>query len=326
MPELPEVETIRMQLEKAIVGLRIKDIEVLRSKSFTGEIRVIRGIRVIRVRRRAKIQFIELENGVSLAIHLKMTGQLIWREPNQEGAGGTKVSKVSEGESTTKLLRRPLAEGKGDALVPKTNLYDTSELPNKYTRVVINFSNGSKLYFNDLRVFGWIKVMQNAKIKMQNDNPKFKNIDDEFDKYGPEAIDESTFTLEYFRKMLSKTSRAVKLAILDQEKLAGVGNIYANEALFRAGIGPGKEAKKLRNKEIEKLRNEIINVLREAIKYGGTSDKDEAFRQIDGSKGGYQKFLQVYNREGLPCGKCGELIKKVKIGGRGSYFCSKCQK
>ena len=87
-----------------------------------------------------------------------------------------------------------------------------------------------------------------------------------------------------------------------------------------------KEAKKLRNGEIEKLRMEIIKVLREAIKHGGTSDSDEAFRQIDGSKGGYQKYLKVYNREGLPCIKCGELIKKVKVGGRGSYYCPICQK
>lgn len=322
MPELPEVETIRSQLDKAITGLIIADIEVLRESSFAKASEDLDpiGKKVLGVGRRAKITIIELENGLSLAIHLKMTGQLIYRSDRRE------VVRDKNERVETFIRRLPdmrQVDVFGVTDNGRSKPYDVGELPNKYTRVIISFTDGSKLYFNDLRMFGWIKIIRST-TSIKSTTGTTSN-DFNLDKYGPEAIDEETFTFEYFKNMLAKTSRAVKLAILDQEKLAGVGNIYANEALFRAGILPTKKASILGYEDIKILREEIIKVLREAIAKGGTSDNDEAFRQLDGQKGGFQQYLQVYNREGKPCPKCGEPINKMKVGGRGTYWCPGCQ-
>ncbi|MFH1840660.1 MAG: DNA-formamidopyrimidine glycosylase [Candidatus Shapirobacteria bacterium] len=264
MPELPEVETIRLQLDKAIRGRRIVGVEVLTPKSFLGDPKKIIGKKVLGVERRAKITLIRLKDGFCLAIHLKLTGQLIF----------------------------------------------DADFDRKYIRVIITFDNGKRLFFNDLRIFGWIKIVKN-------------NLD--LEKLGPEAIDEQTFNLKYFQDVLAKTNRAIKLVILDQKILAGVGNIYANEALFAAKIDPRRPAKSLKFEEIKFLRQEIITVLREAITHHGTSDKDEAYRQLNGRKGQYQRYLQVYGRTGQVCPKCGTVIRRIKIGGRGTFFCQKCQ-
>jgi formamidopyrimidine-DNA glycosylase len=112
---------------------------------------------------------------------------------------------------------------------------------------------------------------------------------------------------------------------MEQKLLAGVGNIYANEALFAARIDPRRPSKSLKLEEIKILRQKIRVILQEAIKHHGTSDRDEAYRQLNGEKGAYQKYLQVYNRAGQPCLRCGALIKRVKIGGRGTFYCPKCQ-
>jgi formamidopyrimidine-DNA glycosylase len=264
MPELPEVETIRLQLDKVIKGLRIVDIKILRPKNFIGNPKMVIGKKVLGVERRAKITLIKLEENLFLAIHLKLNGQLIF----------------------------------------------DADFDRKYTRVIIIFDNGKKLYFNDLRAFGWVRVVKN-------------HLD--LDKTGPEAVDEKEFTPDYLQKILSKSNRAVKLVIMDQKLLAGVGNIYASEALFAAKIAPRRLAKSLNLLETRLLRQKIITVLRGAIKHHGTSDRDEAYRQLNGEKGAYQKYLQVYNRAGQPCLRCGALIKRVKIGGRGTFYCPKCQ-
>jgi len=295
MPELPEVETIRLQLEQKIKGLRITGIEVLTKKSFMGEERDLKGLRVLGVERRGKITIIELEKGVSLAIHLKLTGQLIYRE-----------------------------EDKGKYCEQKDGPFAVCELPNKFTRVIISFDppssrqpaglrRASKLYFNDLRIFGWVRVVGDI-----------GEVGGE--KLGPEANDEKSFSFEYFKNILSKTKKPVKLVIMDQEKLAGVGNIYANEALFAAGIVPTRKANELSEDDIKILRNSILKVLQEAIKHKGSSDRDEAYRQITGEKGTHQNYLQVYGRAGQECPRCGGIIKRIALGGRGTFYCGNCQK
>ena len=286
MPELPEVETIKRQLDEKLKGLKIAKIEVLNKKSFIGEAKEIKGKIVCGVGRRAKITLIELSNGVYLAIHLKLTGQLIYREKS----------------------------GKEKTLVEENSgPFAIKELPNKFTRVIITFDNNGKLYFNDLRMFGWIKVVR-----------EIGEIAKE--KLGPEAIDETAFSLDYFHQVLAKSRKPIKLVIMDQTKIAGVGNIYANEALFSAGILPSRPANSLSDKEAEKLRGAIIAVLNEAIRQKGTSDKDEAFRQISGKKGNFQKFLAVYGRAGQACPNCGKIIKRIALGGRGTFFCPACQR
>ena len=238
---------------------------------------------------------IELEDGLCLAIHLKLTGQLIYRDKRQE------------------ISNKEICEKEGPFAV--------CELPNKFTRVIITFDNGGKLYFNDLRTFGWIKIIQSSKFKVQS----CEQISG-LGKLGPEANDEKAFTLDYFKEILSKTKKPIKLVILDQEKLAGVGNIYANEALFMAGVMPTRPANSLSGEEIRKLREAIIKVLNESIKFKGTSDKDEAYRQLSGEKGEYQFRLRVYDKTGQKCPGCSGTIKRIAVGGRGTFFCPECQK
>ena len=286
MPELPEVETIRLQLDQFLRGLTIVDLKILNPKSFLGQPELVRGKKIIGVKRRAKITLIELEGGICLAVHLKLTGQLIYRDKKKEKEKG-------------------ICEEEGP--------FDVCELPNKFTRVIFDLDNGSRLFFNDLRAFGWIKVIRDI-----------REIGEE--KLGPEANDQKTFTLNYFQEMLAKTKKPIKLVLLDQKKLAGVGNIYANEALFRASILPTRPANSLSKEETEKLRNEIIKVLNEAIKFKGTSDRDEAYRQATGEKGEFQKHLKVYGKTGQKCPKCESVIKRITVGGRGTFICPKCQK
>ena len=307
MPELPEVETVRLQLNKALKGLIISGVEVLKEKQFIGDQKLIIGEKITSVGRRAKIILIELENGDILAVHLKMTGQLIYRESTKLQVPSTKQDK-------------------------KTGRYDVDNLPNKYTRIILSFNDDSKLYFNDLRTFGWMRIVNSEKFlpSLGSFGGAGKDQKSEIEKLighlGPEAIDEKTFTLEYFQNILSKSKKPIKLVIMDQEKVAGVGNIYANEALFMAGIDPRRKADSLKTSEIKKLYQAIIDVLLEAIKFNGTSDRDEAFRQIDGQKGSYQQHLRVYARAKQECPVCGGEIKKIKIGGRGTFYCEKCQK
>ena len=286
MPELPEVETIRLQLDQFLRGLTIVDLKILNPKSFLGQPELVRGKKIIGVKRRAKITLIELEGGICLAVHLKLTGQLIYRDKKKEKEKG-------------------ICEEEGP--------FDVCELPNKFTRVIFDLDNGSRLFFNDLRAFGWIKVIRDI-----------REIGEE--KLGPEANDQKTFTLNYFQEMLAKTKKPIKLVLLDQKKLAGVGNIYANEALFRASILPTRPANSLSKEETEKLRNEIIKVLNEAIKFKGTSDRDEAYRQATGEKGEFQKHLKVYGKAGQKCPRCEGVIKRITVGGRGTFICPRCQK
>lgn len=277
MPELPEVETIRLQLNQALKGLKVREVQVLSPKNFIGNAKDLIGQKITGVERRAKMIIIRLADGNCLAIHLKLTGQLIYAA----------------------RLRQKLRRG------------EVGQLPNKFTRVIIEFNDNSRLFFNDLRKFGWMRMACEKELQTE--------------KLGPEANNEKTFSLEYFRRILSRSRKPVKLVLLDQEKIAGIGNIYANEALFLAGILPSRPANSLKLKEIAKLREVIIGVLNEAIKHRGTSDRDEAYRQINGQKGSHQNYLWVYGRAGQKCRKCQVVIKRIKIGGRGTFFCPKCQ-
>lgn len=290
MPELPEVETIKLQLDQTLKGRKITKIEVLSRKNFFGQIDEVIGRKVEGVERRAKIILVKLSGEKCLAVHLKLTGQLIYHSADD------KVLNYLEKENGP---------------------FSVKQLPNKFTTVIVFFDNSGKLYFNDLRKFGWMKVVDCK--EGECNLPELK-------KFGPEAIDEKTLTLTYLKRILAKSKKPVKLVILDQEKLAGVGNIYANEALFMAGIMPTRPANSLIDKEIENLRDSILKVLRDSIAHKGTSDKDEAYRQISGEKGDFQNYLRVYRKDKEKCPRCGNVIKKIKVGGRGTFYCSKCQK
>ncbi len=287
MPELPEVETLRRQLSEKITGKKIAGVEVLKNKCFKGNKADIIGKEITNIRRQAKIIIIDLTNNHHLLIHLKMTGQLIYR--------------------------RSLEETKPYDFKPPGNIYDVNRLPNKYTRVILRFQDKTYLLFNNLRTFGWIKIIKTKQLK--------KNLKN-FSGINPLS---SQFTVEYLNKIASQTGRAIKLLLMDQKKIAGIGNIYANEALFCAQIHPKQPSKDVPIKKLGKLHQCIIKILEKALNYKGTTDKDEAFRTATGQRGGMQKHLKVYGKEGEKCPKCTGKIEKIKVSGRGTYFCPSCQ-
>lgn len=281
MPELPEVETVRSQLEKVLKGKVVKEVEVLREKSFRGQEKNLIGGRIVRVERKAKLLCL-LTRKNCLLVHLKMTGQLVWVEK-----GG---KRVAGGHPSSDWV---------------------NELPSKHTRVIISFGRG-KLYFNDMRVFGWMNLIK-------------KSEWEELKKKMPVDVIDRGFTKNYFKEVLEGSKRAVKLVIMDQKKIGGVGNIYANDGLFLAGIKPEREAKSLSNNEVKKLWSSLRKVVNEGLKLGGATASDEKFVDVYGMGGEYQKKFKVYGREGERCCHCGKKIKKVKLGGRGTYFCGNCQ-
>ncbi|MDO8551357.1 MAG: bifunctional DNA-formamidopyrimidine glycosylase/DNA-(apurinic or apyrimidinic site) lyase [bacterium] len=285
MPELPEVETIKRSLAKALVGKIIKDIEVRKPKIFQGDRNEVIGRKIESVERKGKVLIVNLEGEKSLMIHFKLTGQMVWASQ-----AGTSIT-----------LGHPIP-------------YAGSTLPAKTTHVIFDI-NGGKLFYNDVRQFGWIKVVQNSE-------SSFGNL---LGKLGPEPFDKD-FNLDYLKKVFSKTSKPVKLVLLDQEKMAGIGNIYANEALFEAKIMPARKANSLGDKEIEKLQEAIILVLEEGIKYGGSSAADEAYIQPDGNPGRYQEHFRVYQKKGQKCPRCKGVVERINLGGRGTFYCPACQR
>ncbi|MDP2585426.1 MAG: zinc finger domain-containing protein, partial [Candidatus Levybacteria bacterium] len=190
-------------------------------------------------------------------------------------------------------------------------------LPSKYSHIIfaLDPSAGSGqaafLYFNDLRQFGWIKVVKKDEV-MQI--PFFKEM-------GPEPLKD--LTLEKLKEIVSKSNLAIKVLLMDQKKIGGIGNIYANDALFDAKIYPQRKAKDLKSEEIEKLYEAILHILQKSLDCGGSSD--ENFVNALGQEGNYQKHALVYGREGEKCRVCGSKIQKIQLGGRGTYFCPVCQ-
>ncbi len=282
MPELPEVETVKRQLKKVVLGCRINQIEVLEKKQFFGSPEAIIGQKIKEISRRAKVLIIGLDS-LSLLIHLKMTGQIIYLSKKKKPIG----------------LGHPLP-------------FSPNQLPNKATRVIIQLDDGSRIFFNDLRKFGWLKILTKSEAKR------------EFSILGPEPL-RKDFKINQLKDVLAKTSREIKIVLMDQTKIAGIGNIYANEILFKVGLNPRRQANLLSNRETEKLYQVIREVLLEAIKHGGTSAADKAYLRPDASLGRYQNFLKVYQREGKECFNCSKKIKKIIQAGRGTFFCSKCQ-
>ena len=300
MPELPEVETIRLGLEKYLVGCKIIDVEIKIPKMLAGSAKQIIGAKIIGLKRIGKGLIIELDNDFVLAVHLKMTGQLVYSD----------------------------SKTKGLTLSPKVG---GPTLPSKYTHVIFKLKTpaaakalaskqNSYLYYNDLRQFGWVKVVRKDEL-MQI--PFFKEM-------GPEPPvakamgGQAPLNLSKFIEILGKSNTAIKVLIMDQKKIGGIGNIYANDALFKAKIDPRRSAKQITPEEAKRLYEATIYVLKKSLEYGGSSD--ENFVNALGQEGNYQKHALVYGREGEKCPDCNSRVQKIKLGGRGTYFCPKCQK
>lgn len=288
MPELPEVETIKLGLREYLIGKKIIDIQIRIPKIFVGSAERIVGAKIIGLKRIGKGLIIELDNDYVLAVHLKMTGQLVY----------------SDNETKNLTLSAKIGG---------------TTLPSKYTHIIFILGNGAFLYYNDLRQFGWIKVVKNSEL-MQI--PFFKEI-------GPEptfakASAGKALTFNGFRKIALSSNAVIKVLLMDQKKIGGIGNIYANDALFKAGINPRRKGKTLNEREIKKLYDAIYFVLKKGLEYGGSSD--ENFVNALGQEGNYQDHTLIYGKQEEKCRGCGGIIQKIKLGGRGTYFCPICQR
>jgi formamidopyrimidine-DNA glycosylase len=194
---------------------------------------------------------------------------------------------------------------------PTSDMY-VQVLPNKSTRIIFHLSSGSTLYFNDQRKFGWVKVFTPDSLAQFQHGLGVDILDPEF-------------TLDYFSSQLRSTSRPIKLVLLDQTKFAGIGNIYANDALFLAKIHPLTPASQIRPNLALNLWQSVSSVINQGITHGGSTTKDKKYLRPDGSTGSHQYHFQVYQRAGEPCSICGRPIQRLVLGGRGTFFCSHCQ-
>lgn len=278
MPELPEVESIKSQLKPNVLEKIISNIEILSPKNFAGDKKDVIGKKIISVDRYGKVLVIKLTK-LFLNIHFKLSGQI--------------------------LFAKNVDKAVFKNIIPFTG---GNKMPGNTTRVIIKFTDGSGLFFNDLRKFGWIKV--------SNKPLKPKGID----------VLDKQFTVKYLTAILKKTRKPIKVLLMDQDLITGIGNIYANDSLFLAKIHPQRLSNSLIEKEIKLLHATIKQTISEGIRDCGSSGADEAFILPDGSRGNHQRNFLVYQRERKPCFVCKTIIKRIKHNGRSSFFCPNCQK
>ncbi len=273
MPELPEVQTILTTLQPRILGLRIEFVDVFLEKIVKSPhprefVTLLQGRAITGLRRRGKYLLLELDGTYILAVHLRMTGGLVY--------AGTETPR------------------------------------DRHTHLVFHLSNSAELRFQDLRQFGTMNLM----------------LLDEFDsfcarkKLGPDALDPA-LTRGLFEKRFQGRRGQIKKLLLDQSLVTGIGNIYANEILWRARVAPERTAESLTPGELGRLYQAMRSLLRAAVAHRGTTLRD--YVDGEGNPGGFQSQLAVHGREGEPCPKCGKEIIRLKTGGRSSFVCPGCQ-
>jgi formamidopyrimidine-DNA glycosylase len=271
MPELPEVETIVRDLNARLAGLAITEVTVHWPGSIDAPdprtfVQLLTGRTLTGVHRRGKWVIIDLDDGQTLLVHLRMTGQLV--------------------------------------LESKRNAED------KYARLTFSLDNGQRLRFSDMRKFGRLILTRDPS--------------DVLGGLGPEPLADD-FTVQRFESMLASRRGRIKSLLLDQQFLAGLGNIYVNEALWRACIHPLRSADSLTTEEVARLHRAIRSVLGAAIDEGGTTLENGNFRRADGAAGEYASQLLAYGRAEEPCAGCGTAIERIVVGQRSTYYCPKCQ-
>lgn len=295
MPELPEVETVRRGLNQNILGKKITEIQILKPKLVRNDLGKFREILIgnsfENIDRIGKLLIFKLSNnsplirglgGLFLLTHLKMTGQLIYQQGAKKVMGG------------------------------HYDPYSSSEFPNKHSHVIFDFGGKGNLFYNDMRQFGYLEIV---------DKERLKEIRK---KYGIEPGTKN-YTWENFRGILLKRHRMIlKAFLLNQQIISGLGNIYVDEACFRSKIFPDRKVGSLSDKEAKLLFQNIREIIAEAIEMGGTTFRN--YRDALGGKGNFTDKLQVYGRGKQDCLVCGEKIVKIKLAGRGTHFCPKCQK
>lgn len=288
MPELPEVETVRLQLLDKVIGKTINDVEVFHSKAVEHDENIddkLSGKMFKHIERIGKLLIFSFqdEEDLFMLAHLKMTGQFFYVDQNGDVVGGG--HSLSESEKI--------------------------DFPHKHSRVAFHFSDHTTLYFNDMRLFGYTKLADVADVAQAKS------------RFGPEPINPN-FDCEWFSQKLKRRNTPIKAALLDQTFVAGLGNIYVDEALWRAKVSPTRKASEISDTEAKLLCKTSGDVMKESIKVGGTTFQH--FADTDGKSGNFTKYLQVFGQQGKPCSRCQTTIEKTRCAGRGTHYCPKCQK
>jgi formamidopyrimidine-DNA glycosylase len=287
MPELPEVENVRLQLRHKVSGKTIDSVEVFHSKTVAHddliEDKLIKKT-IKDIDRIGKLMIFSFtgEDDLFLLSHLKMTGQFFFVDSSGQIAGGGHTMTAAD-----------------------------MDLPSRHTRVTFHFTDRSALHFNDMRLFGYTKLANAKEVAAARA------------KFGPEPI-ENGFDTEWFVKNIRKRKATVKAVLLDQSFVAGLGNIYVDEALWRAKVRPTRRANKLTKKEAALLAQTSGDVMKESIAVGGTTFQH--FKDTGGENGNFTDYLQVFGQQGSKCSRCGSVIKKIRCAGRGTHYCPGCQK
>jgi formamidopyrimidine-DNA glycosylase len=288
MPELPEVETVKRGLAKALPGKKIADFDSDWHKAVNRPVkeyrRILKGLKVLGVGRRGRMLILDLSQRWKIFVHLKMTGQLVFRDKKQCLIGGHPIEQ------------------------------SCANLPNKYTHAKFTFSDGSNLFFNDVRKFGWVRLFTGVEL-----DHAIKRMS-----LGPEPLTKD-FSVDYLWQMMKKRPRSkIKQFIMDNKVVVGVGNIYSDEVCFYARVRPDRLVRTIKKAQAKKIHDGIIKILKAAIKAQGTTFSN--YVNSNGEAGAYTRQLKVYQRYGEKCFHCRGIIKRMKIGGRTSSFCPACQR
>ena len=289
MPELPEVEVVKRSLTRKVQNLIIQKVNIkdskLRYHIDKNKFRKITGLRIKKIERKSKFLLFFLNKNFIMMVHLGMTGKFFFVD-----------------RKNTKL---------------KTSFYYNIDYKKeqKYDRVEFILNKNQKLIYNDVRKFGFIKLLRNKKYK---NNFHLKHL-------GPEPL-KNTFNYTYFKNYIKGRSRVIKDILMDQKFVSGLGNIYANEILFLSKVKPSRKVKNLKEFELKKIINFTKEVLKNAIELGGSSIKD--FSSSNGKKGSFQQYFNVYGKKGTTCSNttCKSIIVKSSISNRSTFFCNNCQK
>ncbi len=289
MPELPEVEVVKRSLEKKILNMIIKKVKIndgnLRYKINKVKISRLVGKRIIKIKRRSKFLIFKISEKYVMLIHLGMTGKFFYINKERKKF--------------------------------KTSFYYNidQKKDQKYDRIVFYLQNQQKLIYNDVRKFGFIKILNQDEIYK---NFHLKNL-------GPEPL-KKNFNYNYLKHYIFGRERMVKDLLMDQKCVSGLGNIYVNEILFSCNINPFRKVKTLKNFEIKKIVKNTKKILNKSIRLGGSSIKN--FSSYDGKKGEFQQQFKVYGREDKKCSNidCNKSITRSVISNRASFFCKSCQK
>lgn len=289
MPELPEVETVKRALEPVLKGRKIERVELrragLRFPFPQGFVERLSGAKVQTLARRAKYILADLDNGFSLIVHLGMTGRFTLFSPKGVCNLGEFYFEADTGQ----------------------------DVDGPHDHVVLHLEQGVRLVYSDPRRFGMMDVVETSTVGQHR---LLKDI-------GVEPLG-NELSAAYLAMQFKSKAAPMKAILLDQRIIAGLGNIYVCEALFRSRISPKRKAGSVKLEKLEELVRHIRDILNEAILAGGSTLQD--FKSTNGEQGSYQRRFLVYDREGEPCCNCAKPIKRLVQSGRSSFYCASCQK